>query len=246
MTDWIERADELLDTMSIQPFRMDIVINTEVVVLRWGIPSALVKTNVSANAEAFAVNLANGTPTIPEDKKYKWIRDKARATDAWNCTLDMGTLIRKLVEAMGGSPTEVRATRFRFKYPGSMYRGIEFHYAVIRGFPEGDTSSLTPLNGTELARQVRLCETECQSLLLECCHDAHIHDVRVDKSSLDLPGGTTTFPHASKRAADETSEERRKRLKKLNKEPTLPKYEPTSPKYDPTLPRYEPTSWRAA
>ena len=66
MADYTERADELLDTMSVQPFCMDIVINSEVVMLRWGVPSALTKTTVSANAEAFAINLANVTPSIPE------------------------------------------------------------------------------------------------------------------------------------------------------------------------------------
>jgi len=242
MADWIERADALLDTMSVQPFCMDIVVNSGVVMLRWGIPSALTKTTVSENAEAFAVNLANGTPTIPEDQKYQWIRNKARATDAWNRKMDMSTVIRKLVEAMGGFPTAVRFGRSRILYPDSMYRGIEFHYAVTYGFPEGNTMSLTIPDKTKLAGEVRLCETECESLLLGCCHDVRIHDARVDTPSLDLPGGTTTFPHASKRAADEVSEERRKRLKQLNEETSSPKYEPTSPKYEPTSPMYDPTS----
>ena len=241
MADYTERADELLDTMSVQPFCMDIVINSEVVMLRWGVPSALTKTTVSANAEAFAINLANGTPTIPEDKKYQWIREKARAADAWNRKMDMSTVVRKLVEAMGGFPTAVRFGRSRILYPGSMYRGIEFHYAVVSGFPEGGTSSLTRLDKTKLAGELRLCEAECESLLLECCHDVRIHDARVDTSSLDLPGGTTTFPHASKRAADEVSEERRKRLKQLNEETSSPKYEPTSPKYEPSMSNFDAT-----
>ena len=56
-------------------------------------------------------------------------------------------------------------------------------------------------------------------------------------SSIDLPGRTTAFPHATKRMADEVSDNRRKRLKQLNEEASSPKYEPTSPEYE-----YEPTS----
>ena len=236
MAAWIISADEQMDAVPPLPFCVDLVIHAEGVMLRWGIPLGL-STTVSAASEAYAVHLTKTDLDTPAAEQYEWIRSKAREMDAWNRKVQAGILLRKLVEAMGGAPKDIRSGRRRVLYPGSMHRGIEFHYACA-DFPKG-TASLTRPDEAHLAGQVCFCETGCSSLLLECCHAVRVHDARVTLSALDLPGGTTTFPHASKRAAEEVAEEIRAKVQRLNgtrgskDAPSPPKYEPSSPKYAP-------------
>lgn len=226
-----QHLDELLATLSARPFCLDMAVGADAVMIRWGIPLGLANTTISANAEAFAVNLASGTPNIPMDQKYGWIREKARKADAWNRVIDVGTVLQQLTEAMGSRPSSSRSGRSRTV--SSMLCGIRYVYAYVHGFPEGDTSALC-LDKAKIAAAIRLCETECSSLFLECCYDVRVVDRR--ERNCDDDHGLTMFPHASQRAADMVSAERRKRLKRAN-EPSPP--EPSSPAYDPCSPKYE-------
>jgi hypothetical protein len=237
----VETMDKLLETLSVQPFCVDLAIGTSSVMLRWGIPVSLYDTTVSKNAETLSVRLAEGKDFSDSNslsKRYDWIRSKAKETDRWNRNMDIGIVLGKLINAMNGfTPGESRSGRSRILYSGPTCRGIEYFYAFARDFPEGNTSSLTRVDEYELAEAIRLCETECDSLLLECCREVRVIESSAEMvpTSVDFPGATTTYPHSSKHSAERVSEERRKRLRSLDKKypeesaPTT--YVPTSPKY---------------
>ena len=234
-----QHMDELLATLSAQPFCLDMAVGADAVMIRWGIPLGLANTTISANAEAFAVNLASGTPNIPMDKKYEWIREQARKADDWNRVFDVGIVLEELTEAMGSRPSSLRCGRSRTV--SSMLCGIRYVYAYVHGFPEGGTSALC-VDEAKLAAAIsefRLYNKECSSLFLECCYDVRVVHRREPKCDDDP--GLTKFPHESKRAADMVSEEIRKRLKRANEESPPPAPEP-SPAYEPSSPKYDPTS----
>lgn len=207
-----ERLDALLGDLSDKPFSVDIALDTNAFLVRWGIPVALLPRSVSENAERAALYMASKVPNLSAAEHYQWFRDKARALDARDRIADIGTLLYQLIKSTEGLvPQAARTESFHrsASYPGPVRGDIQYFFAVAYDFPE---DSLWQARLDEASIVDALSDVKGQSLFLECCHDVRIVDARMDFRSIDLPGAKTRFPFAS----DELDAERRKRIKLAN------------------------------